>query len=223
MSDSRRSASTMPAGTSDAAAPDAPDEAAEPVTEATDTPAPIVIPDPTAEHPVVPAGADGSADDDAPAEGTDADETAPRTVGQGDVEVDCPGCGLAVVGESPRPTAAWFCPRCDFPLFWASEPPPVTPPSRRARRRLPGTGGTVVVGGGSCWHCGEMNEPGVVECIRCAATLPKPVPPAVPVVEVPVPVRTPVPVRMVTWPYVAAGICGGGAIAMAITVWATGG
>lgn len=145
------------------------------------------------------------------------------SVGSGDVEVDCPGCGLSVVGEAPRPTAAWFCPRCDYPLFWVSEPPAPNPPDRRARRRLPGTGGTEVLGAETCWHCGEMNEPGDGECIRCAATVPKPVPPAVPVVEIRVPVRTPVPVRFVTWPYIAAAACAGSSVAMTLTLWIAGG
>lgn len=159
---------------------------------------------------------------DAQAEST-GDEPERVSVGSGDVEVDCPGCGLSVVGEAPRPTAAWFCPRCDYPLFWVSEPPAPNPPDRRARRRLPGTGGTEVLGAETCWHCSEMNEPGVVECIRCAATLPKPVPPAVPVIEIRVPVRTPVPIRFVTWPFVVAAACGGSSVAMALTLWIAGG
>lgn len=140
--------------------------------------------------------------------------------GAGEVEVECPGCALVVVGDQPRPTAAWFCPRCDYPLFWAA-PPPKQPPSERARHRLPGTGGRSVVGAEACWHCGEMNGPGVSECFRCAATLPKPV---APVPEVAVAVETttvplPVPFPTVSWPFVAAGLLAGLAAGISGTLW----
>ncbi len=140
-----------------------------------------------------------------------------------EVEVECPGCGLVLVGDSsPRPTAAWFCPRCDYPVFWAA------PPSddgangqRRARRRLPGTGGRQALGASACWHCGEMNDPGITSCLRCAATLPKPVPPEPePVkVEVPMPVPMPHVVPSVTWPFVVAAGLAGAALAIAGTLW----
>lgn len=139
-----------------------------------------------------------------------------------DIEVDCPGCGLTLVGNSPRPSADWFCPRCDYPLFWV--PKPTTEggsTSRASRRRLPGSGGRSQIGASSCWHCGEMNEPGEAECLRCAATLPKPLAPTVRVVEhVPTPV--PVVIRSVVWPFVAAGVCGGAAVAVALTRWLLG-
>lgn len=140
--------------------------------------------------------------------------------GGGEVEVECPGCALVVVGDQPRPTAAWFCPRCDYPLFWAA-PPPKQAPSARARHRLPGTGGRSVVGAEACWYCGEMNEPGVAECFRCAATLPKPV---APVPEVMAAVETtavplPVPFPTVTWPFVAAGLLAGLSAGISATLW----
>lgn len=152
---------------------------------------------------------------------------APVTVagGTGEVEVECPGCGLVVVGDSPRPTAAWFCPRCDYPLFWASPPPPDQPPSGRARRRLPGTGGRTVVGAEACWYCGEMNEPGTTACFRCAATLPKPPPPQVEAVLPPtelVPAPYPVPFPTVSWPYVTAALFTGLAAGITVTTWLLG-
>jgi hypothetical protein len=140
-----------------------------------------------------------------------------------EVEVECPGCGLVLVGDSsPRPTAAWFCPRCDYPVFWAA--PPSNDGSngqRRARRRLPGTGGRQALGASACWHCGEMNDLGITSCLRCAATLPKPVPPEPePVlVEVPMPVPVPEVVQTVTWPFVAAAGLAGAAFAIAGTLW----
>lgn len=140
-----------------------------------------------------------------------------------EVEVECPGCGLVLVGDSsPRPTAAWFCPRCDYPVFWAAPPSDDgTNGQRRARRRLPGTGGRQALGASACWHCGEMNDPGITSCLRCAATLPKPVPPEPePVkVEVPMPVPMPHVVQSVTWPFVAAAGLAGAALAIAGTLW----
>lgn len=143
----------------------------------------------------------------------------------GEVEVECPGCGLVLVGESPRPTAAWFCPRCDYPLFWAAPPPADTPPSARARRRLPGTGGRAVVGSEACWYCGEMNEPGTTTCFRCAATLPKPTPPspsAPAPVGAPVAVPVPVPFPTASWPYVTAGVLAGLSLGISTTLWLVG-
>ncbi len=146
--------------------------------------------------------------------------TAAPGPGGGEVEVECPQCALVVVGDQPRPTAAWFCPRCDYPLFWAA-PPPKQAPSARARHRLPGTGGRSVVGAEACWYCGEMNEPGAGECFRCAATLPKPV---APVPEVMAEVETtavplPVPFPTVTWPFVAAGLLAGLSAGISATLW----
>ncbi len=167
-----------------------------------------------------PAEGDGGSDGEAAEEA--ADQAAEKAVvGTGEQEVDCPGCGLTLVGESPRPTAAWFCPRCDYPLFWAADDPPKQPPSRKARRRLPGTGGLIVLGAEPCWHCGEMLEPDDRECGRCAAVVPKPLAPTVLVPE-PYPEPVPVSVRPVTWPYIAAAACAGSSVAIVLTLWATG-
>ena len=138
-----------------------------------------------------------------------------------EIEVECPGCGLAIVGMAPRPTAAWFCPRCDYPLFWVNRAAPPEPDSqqRRARRRLPGTAGATVVGAANCWHCGEMNEPGAHVCLRCAATLPKPIPPAVEIPVVRIVRRERTVVRTVAWPYVTAAALAGASVALAAAGW----
>ncbi len=142
-----------------------------------------------------------------------------------EVEVECPGCGLILVGDQPRPTAEWFCPRCDYPVFWAS--PPADDggdKQRRARRRLPGASGRQALGADPCWHCGEMNDRDATACLRCAATLPKPTPPEPERVTVTVEVERPMPVayvaRTATWPFVAAAALGGMAIAITGTLWA---
>lgn len=133
---------------------------------------------------------------------------------------------MIVVGDQPRPSAEWFCPRCDFPLFWASPPPPDRKPSTQARYRLPGTGGRTVVGAEACWYCGEMNEPGKGECFRCAASIPKPAPPVPMVAPAPQPDAVTVPVALpmptITWPYVAAGVLAGSAVGIAATSWVLG-
>ena len=129
-----------------------------------------------------------------------------------DVEVECPGCGLTVVGNDPRPTASWFCPRCDYPLFLVRKPAAPEPDgaTRGARRRLPGTSGRAITAAGPCWNCGEWNESGVTTCLRCAATLPKPVPPRI-VAEVIPPELEPelVEVEVMYWPPVWIALLGG--------------
>lgn len=159
-----------------------------------------------------PPGASAPAAAGAPALGT-----------QQEVEVECPGCGLVAVGEAPRPTAAWFCPRCDYPLFWASPPVEEQPASRQARHRLPGTGGRRVVGAEACWYCGEQNEPDAPACFRCAATLPKPPAPVPTVPLLTQSVVRPVPVPQVSPGFIAAGFFAGAAVASSIAVWLLGG
>ena len=95
------------------------------------------------------------------------------------VLVECPGCGLLCEGVDPRPTAAWFCPNCDYPLFLADPAPPaVTTNTALARRRLPGTDGRELLGADACWACGERNPPGTMNCVRCGSQLIRPAPPA---------------------------------------------
>lgn len=144
----------------------------------------------------------------------------------GEVEIECPQCALVVVGDSPRPTAAWFCPRCDYPLFWASPPAPDAPGHNRARRRLPGTGGKQVVGAAACWNCGEMNDLDVRACSRCSVTLPKPpvevmVEPVT--VEVETLVHVPFAIQTATWPFVVAAALAAASAAIVVTLLLVGG
>ncbi|MCC5950075.1 MAG: hypothetical protein JJT89_16620 [Nitriliruptoraceae bacterium] len=161
---------------------------------------------------------DGAADDPGPAV-----REAGQIAGDDEVEVECPGCGLILVGRAPRPTASWFCPTCDYPVFWASPPSdPPGPTQPRARRRLPGTAGATTLGSAPCWSCGELNEPGSTGCVRCAATLPRPVvtvEPETRIVTVTRAVEVPVPTRLLVWPYVTAGVLGGAALAISVTRW----
>jgi hypothetical protein len=143
-----------------------------------------------------------------------------------DVEVECPGCGLLVVGNDPRASAEWFCPRCDYPLFFVKRAAPPEPDGARrgARRRLPGSQGRVSSAAGPCWNCGEHQEAGVRECLRCAATLPKPAPPKLgpfEIVEAPEPEL--VEVEVLYWPPVVISVIGGFIAGMAflggMTMW----
>lgn len=139
-----------------------------------------------------------------------------------DIEVECPGCGLILVAQDkPRPSAEWFCPKCDYPVFWASPADDEVLPSDRARRRLPGAAGRQTLGAGPCWNCAEMNQPDATLCVRCAATLPKPQPPEPePVfVDVEVPIPVPSVVGQVTWPFVTGAALGAAALAVSVTLW----
>jgi uncharacterized OB-fold protein len=84
-----------------------------------------------------------------------------------EVVVECPQCGLVCEGVDPRPTAAWFCPRCDYPLFLAAPAPPSAVPHEAVRRRLPGTDGREMLVAEPCWACGELNPPSLQYCARC--------------------------------------------------------
>jgi hypothetical protein len=84
-----------------------------------------------------------------------------------EVVVECPQCGLVCEGVDPRPTAAWFCPRCDYPLFLAAAMPPSAVPHKAVRRRLPGTDGREMLVAEPCWACGELNPPNMLYCARC--------------------------------------------------------
>lgn len=144
------------------------------------------------------------------------------TVPLGEVEIECPGCGLAVVGTDPRPTASWFCPRCDYPLFLVRRPAASEPSgaTRGARRRLPGTAGRTLIAAGACWNCGEWNEAGVTVCLRCTATLPRPEAPKVPAEVIP-PELEPelVEVEVMYWPPTLISAFGGFGAGM-VFVWA---
>jgi len=135
-----------------------------------------------------------------------------------DVELECPGCGLIVVGSDPRPSAEWFCPRCDYPLFFMTKPAPPEPDVERrtVRRRLPGVRGRVPTAAGPCWNCGEWNEAAVATCLRCAASLPKPVPPQPgPFETLEAPEPELVEVEVMYWPPVVISVFGGFAAGIA--------
>jgi len=135
-----------------------------------------------------------------------------------EVELECPGCGLIVAGSDPRPTAEWFCPRCDYPLFFVTRPavPEVDGERRTARRRLPGVRGRTPTVAGACWNCGEWNDAGVSACLRCAASLPKPLPPQLGPFEI-VEASEPelVEVEVLYWPPIVISVVGGFAAGIA--------
>lgn len=136
------------------------------------------------------------------------------------VLVECPGCGLLCEGVDPRPTAAWFCPNCDYPLFLAAPAPPaVSTNTALARRRLPGTDGRELLGADACWACGERNPPGTMNCVRCSSQLIRPTPPAP--LDVPAPEPADVePLVFVArrWPLVTGGAVAGAVVAL-LAVW----
>jgi ribosomal protein L40E len=141
-----------------------------------------------------------------------------------DVVVECPGCGTICEGVDPRPTAAWFCPNCDYPLFLAAPAPPaIAANSGLARRRLPGTDGREVVAAAPCWACGERNPIGTLSCIRCNSQLVRPAPPA-PLESEVAPVETAaVPLIFVArrWPLLLGGALGGAIVTVLITLLVT--
>lgn len=151
------------------------------------------------------------ADPNLPAEITLATESARiDAFGSGvDVTVECPQCGLICEGVDPRPTAAWFCPRCDYPLFFAAPVPPSEISSDAARRRLPGTDGREMLGAEPCWACGELNPTGLTYCGRCGSEL---VRPRLAPLEEPEPIIIEAPPLIYVarrWPLILAGVAGG--------------
>lgn len=138
-----------------------------------------------------------------------------------EVVVECPGCGTVCEGVDPRPTAAWFCPNCDYPLFLAAPAPPaVAANSGLARRRLPGTDGREVIASEPCWACGERNPMGSMSCIRCNSQLVRPTPPAPLEVEAPAVEAEVVPLIFVArrWPLILGGALGGALLTVIVTL-----
>jgi hypothetical protein len=101
------------------------------------------------------------------------------------VSITCPECSAAAMVELTRRDALDFCPRCDFPLFWARDQVVFSDPidsNDDALRRLPGTLGRVVIASVPCPHCNEPNLPTATLCVRCglsmqASAAPPPPPP----------------------------------------------
>lgn len=141
-----------------------------------------------------------------------------------EVVVECPGCGTICEGVDPRPTAAWFCPNCDYPLFLAAPAPPaVAANSGLARRRLPGTDGREVIAAEPCWACGERNLVGTLSCVRCNSQLVRPAPPAPLEPETEAAAAQAVPLIFVArrWPLVLGGALGGALLTIVITLLVT--
>ena len=137
--------------------------------------------------------------------------------------VECPGCGTRSPADPNRRDASEFCPKCDFPLFWARERVvdltggPSTDDG--AVRRLPGTAGRALLAGLVCPACTEHNVVTAQVCVRCGADLhPAPV---VPVQRQPEPVPEPEPEPVAepfdwTWWLVAAGLLLLGAVVLIV-------
>jgi len=99
------------------------------------------------------------------------------------VAITCPECSASAMVELTRRDALDFCPRCDFPLFWARDQVVFSDPvdsNDDALRRLPGTLGRVVIASTPCPHCNEPNLPTATLCVRCGLTLQASAPPAPP-------------------------------------------
>jgi len=84
--------------------------------------------------------------------------------------ITCPDCGVITDLPQINRTADEFCPKCDYPLFWAQAAAGERPATRDGDenlRRLPGTGGRRTIGARSCDECGEHNALTATHCIRC--------------------------------------------------------
>lgn len=139
-------------------------------------------------------------------------------------ELTCPGCGSPTEVAIGARGADAFCPRCDYPLFWAATATttgPRTGDLGEGLRRLPGTAGRVTIGMVSCWQCREQNPVTATICLRCGADLsgppPEPPPPPPPVLA------PPAPPRRLVWPWALAFIVAFTAlVAWATIVWSSG-
>ena len=80
-------------------------------------------------------------------------------------EVTCPECMTVTTLERIQRHAGEFCPKCDFPLFWAREGilalAATGASSDEAMRRRPGVGGRRAIGTKVCPTCGEHNPVGL--------------------------------------------------------------
>jgi hypothetical protein len=107
------------------------------------------------------------------------------------VAVECPGCGHGVEIEPGRRSAEMFCARCDYPLFWVSQPRSAESDEDTGDmvlRRLPGAAGIRLRATVPCPVCREHNAVIEVVCLRCGALMhPEPEPEPEPVPEAPPP------------------------------------
>lgn len=110
----------------------------------------------------------------------------------------CPGCSVPATVTLSRRDADDFCPRCDYPLFWARREDAVGGPDgdvEAARRRSPGTAGADRLVSVPCPACAELNVPGEEWCQRCGADMTPPPPPLPVPVPLPEPEAAVVPAR----------------------------
>ena len=109
----------------------------------------------------------------------------------------CPDCGTDRVVEQVERSAACFCGKCDYPLFWLPTVQlsgSIGETGEAALRRLPGAGGRQQLVDVACAGCGELNPLNSRACLRCGASL---VPEPPPVVLTP---AAPAPIRVLTLP-----------------------
>jgi len=84
--------------------------------------------------------------------------------------ITCPDCSMLSDLPVINRTADEFCPKCDFPLFWASAAvgeQGFASDTDANLRRLPGSSGRRSIGTRACPHCGELNEINANHCVRC--------------------------------------------------------
>ena len=111
-------------------------------------------------------------------------------LGDGRDTVTCPECGTRSALDVLRRDASAFCPRCDFPLFWAQRTAGVVPAEvddDAPRRRAPGIEGEVAGLVVPCPGCGEPHASARGTCVRCGADLTPPPPPVLPAPPAPEP------------------------------------
>lgn len=104
----------------------------------------------------------------------------------------CPRCDEQVTITGQRPRAEEFCPRCDYPVFFARQGLAAARSTSAGRLRLPGTGGAADTYGRACPTCAEPNDLEAVVCRRCGGPMvlappPPPAPEPEPVVAPPPP------------------------------------
>ncbi|MCV2395220.1 hypothetical protein OEB99_12955 [Actinotalea sp. M2MS4P-6] len=147
--------------------------------------------------------------------------------GSDETTIVCPECGTPTVVDLSRRDSDDFCPRCDYPLFWArprdrSEAPPED--TDGYLRRAPGASGNTLTATMPCPECGELNDPTADVCVRCGADMnpappPEPEPLPVPepaVIVLPEPIREADPPQPFPWWWFAA------MAALAATAWLIG-
>ena len=145
-------------------------------------------------------------------------------------EIVCPGCSQVVSFVAIRRSSDEFCPKCDYPLFWAPTAVPMATPGSTnlaTLRRLQGAGGRQRVGTRVCPECGEHNPIAETHCIRCVAELdPKPVvpePEPEPVVQLLVPPPPPAPPGRPWWviPAIALASVAAAVALIVLVAWLT--